>query len=257
MGSLLENILKSATQSGGIDLGSILGGGAPASSGAQAGGIDLGSIIGGITGGSSKNSGGGLGSVLGSVLGGGGGGGLGSVLGSILGGGGSSASNGAAAGGIDLGAILGQITKAGASKSTGAAAGGIDLGSVLGAIAGGGKGLDLGGGPARYVVGTDTSANIVYVTADLSCPALWTCEDVLEDAHWIAGEPPEPGEYLVRTRHTGTLRHAQVEMLGDGRVLVRWPEPVRTVAPGQSAVIYDGRTCLGGGIIRFRMRRYR
>jgi hypothetical protein len=43
-----------------------------------------------------------------------------------------------------LGAILGQITKAGASKSTGAAAGGIDLGSVLGAIAGGGKGLDLG-----------------------------------------------------------------------------------------------------------------
>ena len=111
------------------------------------------------------------------------------------------------------------------------------------------KGLDLGGGPARYVVGTDTSANIVYVTADLSCPALWTCEDALEDAHWIAGEPPEPGDYLVSTRHTGTLRHAQVEMLGDGRVLVRWPDPVRTVAPGQSAVIYDGRTCLGGGII--------
>ncbi len=111
------------------------------------------------------------------------------------------------------------------------------------------KGLDLGGGPARYVVGTDTSANIVYVTADLSCPALWTCEDALEDAHWIAGEPPVSGEYLVRTRHTGTLRTAHVETLGDGRVLVRWPEPVRTVAPGQSAVIYDGRTCLGGGII--------
>ena len=111
------------------------------------------------------------------------------------------------------------------------------------------KGLDLGGGPARYVVGTDTSANIVYVTADLSCPALWTCEDALEDAHWIAGEPPVSGEYLVRTRHTGTLRTAHVETLGDGRVLVRWPDPVRTVAPGQSAVIYDGRTCLGGGII--------
>ena len=30
---------------------------------------------------------------------------------------------------------------------------------------------------------------------------------------------------------------------------VRYPEPVRTVAPGQSAVIYEGVTCLGGGIV--------
>jgi tRNA-specific 2-thiouridylase len=33
-------------------------------------------------------------------------------------------------------------------------------------------------------------------------------------------------------------------------VKVMWPERVRTVAPGQSAVIYDGMICLGGGIIR-------
>jgi len=32
-------------------------------------------------------------------------------------------------------------------------------------------------------------------------------------------------------------------------LLVRFDEPVRTVAPGQSCVIYDGLACLGGGII--------
>ena len=32
-------------------------------------------------------------------------------------------------------------------------------------------------------------------------------------------------------------------------MLVEYAEPVRTVAPGQSAVIYDGLECLGGGII--------
>jgi tRNA-specific 2-thiouridylase len=31
---------------------------------------------------------------------------------------------------------------------------------------------------------------------------------------------------------------------------VSFAEPVRTVAPGQSVVVYDGLVCLGGGIVR-------
>lgn len=111
------------------------------------------------------------------------------------------------------------------------------------------RGLDLGGGPARYVVSTDTAANVVYVTADPQCPALWTCELVLEDCHWVSGEPVAAGRYLVRTRHTGTLVEALVEPGADATCRVTYAEPVRTVAPGQSAVIYDERLCFGGGII--------
>lgn len=111
------------------------------------------------------------------------------------------------------------------------------------------RGLDLGGGPARYVVATDTEANIVYVTANLSCPALWTQNLTLEDCHWVAGELPAEGDYLVRTRHTGALCSAHCEPGEGGTCRVTYPEPVRTVAPGQSAVIYDGEVCLGGGII--------
>lgn len=114
------------------------------------------------------------------------------------------------------------------------------------------KGLGVGGGPRRYVVRTDTEANVVYVTADPQCPALWTRELRLDDVRWIAGEPPAEGEYLVRTRHTGTLREARLTFGaegGAGEAALTFPEPVRTVAPGQSAVIYDGTRCLGGGIV--------
>lgn len=111
------------------------------------------------------------------------------------------------------------------------------------------RGLDLGGGPARYVVTTDTTSNVVYVTADTNCPALWTHEIALEDVRWVAGEAPAAGEYLVRMRHTGPLCPAHVEAEGQGAV-VRFDKPVRTVAPGQSVVVYDGTCCLGGGIAK-------
>ena len=112
------------------------------------------------------------------------------------------------------------------------------------------KGLDLGGGPARYVVATDVERNIVYVTQDKKCPGLWTSGHVLEDCHWIAGAAPEEGDYVVRTRHTGPLRPVHLTCSEDGKAAkVSFAEPVRTVAPGQSAVIYDGEVCLGGGII--------
>lgn len=112
------------------------------------------------------------------------------------------------------------------------------------------RGLDLGGGPARYVVETDTQHNIVYVSSDRMCPGLWTRELRLSDVCWIAGEPPASGEYCVRTRHTGALRQARVETCKDGDVRVVFTEPLRTVAPGQSAVVYDGTRCLGGGIVQ-------
>ncbi len=111
------------------------------------------------------------------------------------------------------------------------------------------KGLNLGGGPARYVVRTDTAKNVVYVSADRDCPALWTQTLALADTHWIAGEAPVEGDYLVRTRHTGELRPARVVPGENNLALVTFPEAVRTVAPGQSCVVYDGRRVLGGGIV--------
>ena len=112
------------------------------------------------------------------------------------------------------------------------------------------RGLDLGGGPARYVVTTDVEANVVYVTADRMSPALFADALALEDCRWIAGRQPAAGEYVVRTRHTGDLVPCSFEPAeGDRPARVRFAEPQRRVAPGQSAVLYDGLECLGGGLI--------
>lgn len=112
------------------------------------------------------------------------------------------------------------------------------------------KGLDLGGGPACYVVSTDVEKNVVYVTADHDSPALFCTEVALTDAMWICGQAPAAGEYRVRTRHTGPLVPARVEPAADGRsARLTFSTPQRRVAPGQSAVIYDGLECLGGGIV--------
>ncbi|MBS5451788.1 MAG: tRNA 2-thiouridine(34) synthase MnmA [Coriobacteriia bacterium] len=122
------------------------------------------------------------------------------------------------------------------------------------------KGLDLGGGPARYVVSVDASSNVVTVTDDPRCPGLWCRELRLTDVCWV-NEPPADGAYQVRCRHTGELMDAEIhveaerqgEANGEGSsapcVTVRFPQPRRTVAPGQSVVLYEGLTCLGGGIV--------
>ncbi len=109
------------------------------------------------------------------------------------------------------------------------------------------RGLDLGGGPARYVVRTDVERNVVYVTADRMSPALFTSSLELGDCRWVSGEPARAGRYAVRMRHTGELVACSWD---PGTREVRFSEPQRRVAPGQSAVLYDGLRCLGGGIIQ-------
>lgn len=52
----------------------------------------------------------------------------------------------------------------------------------------------------------------------------------------------------VRYRHPG--QSAAAEMTGEDTVSIRFDEPVRSAAPGQSAVFYDDDGCLlGGGVI--------
>jgi len=108
------------------------------------------------------------------------------------------------------------------------------------------RGIDLGGpGGRRYVVDVDTAAATVTVgTADdLLAPTV-----DLDRMVWAEG--PWSGDVLVQCSAHGRTASATVEPHADGGVVVRWAEPQRRVAPGQSVVLYDGDEVVGGGIAR-------
>jgi tRNA-specific 2-thiouridylase len=107
------------------------------------------------------------------------------------------------------------------------------------------RGLDLGGGHApRYVLDVDVASRTVEVGP---IDALRTDEVVIGSATWFDVEPR--GRVLVQTSAHGEARPATYE---DG--VVRFDDPVRRVAPGQSVVLYDGDAVVGGGVAT-RMRR--
>ncbi len=105
-------------------------------------------------------------------------------------------------------------------------------------------GLDVGGGLPYYVVGKDMARNEVYVTTNLNDETMWRQSFALSSIHWIHQAPASGQPLQARLRHRGSLLPARFE---DGTLYLDAPE--RAVASGQSAVLYDGDVCLGGGII--------
>jgi tRNA-specific 2-thiouridylase len=135
-------------------------------------------------------------------------------------------------------------------------------------------GLHVGGGLPFYVTGKDMVTNTVYVTTDLQDDTLWRKELVLSDMHWISGTDGEsrPRTVLpempvadvsgespaivsvdglqVRTRYRAPLVPVRaITQEADGRWRLELSEEVRAITAGQSAVLYQGERCLGGGIV--------
>jgi tRNA-specific 2-thiouridylase len=108
------------------------------------------------------------------------------------------------------------------------------------------RGLRLGGGPRRYVLGIDAEANAVVVGSDVE---LMQKEMVLDAVSWIHPSFATARDVIVRIRSTHVGEMARIVPLPDGRTLVAFEKPVRAIAPGQAAVFYAGDEVLGGGWI--------
>ncbi len=109
-------------------------------------------------------------------------------------------------------------------------------------------GLNVGGGLPYYVVGKSMDKNEVYVSTRLGEQSLWLKKLILSDVHWI-NQAPVDGSYQIRTRHRAKLQSADLSIDGSN-LLLALETPERAVTPGQSVVIYDGETVLGGGIVK-------
>lgn len=130
-------------------------------------------------------------------------------------------------------------------------------------------GLYLGGGLPYYVVAKDLEKNLVFVSKNLNHAGLWTTELTLESLHLrgertladLAALPSsvaqspfddtsalDPHRLQVRLRHRAPLIDCEIRPEDETARLV-FSSPIKRPAPGQSAVLYSGDICLGGGIV--------
>jgi tRNA-uridine 2-sulfurtransferase len=120
------------------------------------------------------------------------------------------------------------------------------------------KGIGLGGmksyqnadgaSDAWYVARKDVAENTLYVVQGHDHPWLLSSELEAGQVSWVAGEPPATGPLSAKTRY----RQADVPCVyrtGAEGFSLHFEQPQWAVTPGQSAVLYDGDVCLGGGII--------
>lgn len=107
------------------------------------------------------------------------------------------------------------------------------------------KGLGIGGGIPYYVIGLDAAGNRVVVGRREDC-----VKTVFEVADVVPGAFSPSGGYRVKVRSAGEPKGpVTVEKLASGRVAVRCEGGISGVAPGQSAVFYDGDRVVFGGIV--------
>jgi tRNA-specific 2-thiouridylase len=110
-------------------------------------------------------------------------------------------------------------------------------------------GLQVGGGLPYYVTGKNMEKNQIFVTTDLQDDNLWSKELILNDMHWINGEP-RTDNLSVRTRYRAplvTVKDVSKQLNDTWKVTL--VDDVRAVTPGQSAVLYEADLVLGGGIV--------
>ena len=113
-----------------------------------------------------------------------------------------------------------------------------------------GIGLPGGSGEPLYVVAVDACRNRVVVGPRAATVRHSLCAS---SVNWVSIEPPEPGTRLgcsLKIRSTGEpVPGCEAEVLPGGDVRVEVPRGVAGVAPGQSAVLYEGDVLLGGGFL--------
>jgi tRNA-uridine 2-sulfurtransferase len=111
------------------------------------------------------------------------------------------------------------------------------------------KGLGVALGSPAFVVGIDPARAVVRLGRESD---LFHTGAVIKGAHFFDGVTfPRQASVQVRYRHEGTP--ATITREGSS-IAVQFHSPVRAIAKGQAAVVYDGSRVLGGGTIERALR---
>jgi tRNA-uridine 2-sulfurtransferase len=143
----------------------------------------------------------------------------------------------------EKGRVLGQ--HAGLSFHTLGQRQGLGIGGVKA------KGAQKGGGDHApwFVARKDLEHNTLWVVQGHDHPWLQSHRLQADDASWCAGNPPQAGAYAAKSRYRQADAACTLADGANAAFSLNFAQAQWAVTPGQSAVLYDGDVCLGGGVI--------
>ena len=113
------------------------------------------------------------------------------------------------------------------------------------------KGAQRGGGEHApwFVARKDLASNTLWVVQGHEHAWLQSTTLQADDASWVARSAPVAGPLCAKTRYRQADAACTLGFDASGAFNLRFAQPQWAVTPGQSAVLYDGDVCLGGGVI--------
>jgi len=113
------------------------------------------------------------------------------------------------------------------------------------------KGAQRGGGDHApwFVARKDMATNSLWVVQGHDHPWLLSHQLAAGQASWVAGSAPAPQALAAKTRYRQADAACTLATVSGEDFALDFAQAQWAVTPGQSAVLYDGDVCLGGGII--------
>jgi tRNA-specific 2-thiouridylase len=113
------------------------------------------------------------------------------------------------------------------------------------------KGAQKGGGEHApwFVARKDMQTNTLWVVQGHEHPWLQSSLLTAQNASWVAGVATTEKSMAAKTRYRQNDAPCQLQSTNQLHFFLQFVEPQWAVTPGQSAVLYDGEVCLGGGVI--------
>jgi tRNA-specific 2-thiouridylase len=108
------------------------------------------------------------------------------------------------------------------------------------------KGLGIAFHSPLYVKAKDAAANTVTLCGEES---LYSRSLQAVSCNWIIKTPKDSFRAKVKIRCRQTEEWAVIFPCPRTAAHILFDEPQRAIAPGQHAVVYDGDTIIGGGVI--------
>ena len=91
--------------------------------------------------------------------------------------------------------------------------------------------------------------NTLWVVQGHDHPWLQSSQLTAQDVSWCAGHAPADGALAAKTRYRQSDAPCTLSFTAPNEMRLEFETPQWAVTPGQSAVLYQGEVCLGGGII--------